>query len=88
MTALIFGTKGTQVAAVGGDDRITIKPVTLGRDIGDHVEIESGLSLSDRLVDNPLESIETGVLVQVAGADTKTVTAPSQGTQATTAKSD
>ena len=88
MTALIFGAKGTQVAAVGGDDRITIKPVTLGRDIGDHVEVESGLSLSDRLVDNPLESIETGVLIQVAGTDTKTVIAPSQETQATTAKSD
>ena len=72
-TALIFGAHGTQVAAVGDKDKVTIKPVTLGRDIGDHVEVESGVSLSDRLVDNPLESIETGQVVQVATAASKDV---------------
>jgi hypothetical protein len=46
--------------------------VTLGRNLGNRVEIQSGLSLSDRLIDNPLESTETGELVQIAGAEAKT----------------
>ncbi len=88
-TALIFGAHGTQVASVGDNDRVTIKPVTLGRDIGDHVEVESGLSLSDRLVDNPLESIETGEIVRVAGSDAKDVAvAASRKADPTTTKND
>lgn len=72
-TALVFGSHGMQVATVGDNDRVVLKPVTLGRDIGDHVEVESGLGPSDRLVNNPLESIETGEIVQVASADAKDV---------------
>jgi multidrug efflux pump subunit AcrB len=45
--------------------------VKLGRNLGNRVEIESGLSLADRLVDNPLESTETGDVVRIAAADAK-----------------
>jgi membrane fusion protein, multidrug efflux system len=66
LTALIFGAKGMQVAALDGDDKVALKPVVVGRNFGNKVQIESGLALSDRLVDSPLESIQTGDKVNVA----------------------
>ena len=69
LTALVFGAHGMQVAAVGDDDKVVLKPVVLGRNLGNRVEIESGLSLSDRLVDSPLESTQTGDQVTVANSD-------------------
>src|SRR5277367_2464008 len=69
-TALIFGAHGMRAAAVGAENRVVLKPVTLGRDFGNRVEIQSGLALSDRLIDNPLESTQTGDVVRI-GADSK-----------------
>ena len=72
LTALIFGTHGMQVASVGPDNRVALKPVTIGRDLGNKVEIQSGLTLADRLVDNPLESIQNGDQVRLAEGSKKT----------------
>ncbi|RYC30174.1 efflux RND transporter periplasmic adaptor subunit [Lichenibacterium minor] len=66
MTAVVFGAHGMQVAAVDGSGRVTVKPVELGRDLGERVQVESGLSAGDRLIDNPLESTQTGDTVTVA----------------------
>jgi membrane fusion protein (multidrug efflux system) len=77
-TALVFGAQGMRVATVDANDRVALKPVTIGRNLGNRVEIESGLSLSDRLIDNPLESVETGDLVQVAGEEPKAQVAERQ----------
>jgi membrane fusion protein, multidrug efflux system len=70
-TALIFGTNGMRVAVLDAHNKVVLKSVKLGRDLGNHVEIQSGLSLTDRVIDNPQESIEAGAVVRVAGADTK-----------------
>jgi RND family efflux transporter MFP subunit len=67
-TALIFGAQGMQVAAVDGAGKVEMKPVTLGRDLGVRVEVQSGLTLADRLIDSPLESTRTGDVVHVADA--------------------
>ena len=69
MTAVVFGAHGMQVAAVDGTGRVTLQPVDLGRNLGDRVQVETGLSASDRLIDNPLESTQTGDVVAIAGAD-------------------
>ncbi len=74
-TALVFGAQGMRVAAVNANDKVELKLVTLGRNLGNRVEVESGLSLSDRLVDNPAESTQTGDAVEIVGAETKTPTA-------------
>ena len=55
LTALVFGAEGMRVAALDDDDKVILKPVTVGRNLGNRVEIESGLSPSDRLVDSPIE---------------------------------
>jgi membrane fusion protein (multidrug efflux system) len=73
-TALVFGANGMRVAAVDAGNKVILKPVTLGRDLGNRVEVQSGLSLSDRLIDNPQESIEAGAIVRIAGVDAKTPT--------------
>jgi membrane fusion protein (multidrug efflux system) len=59
------------VAAVDANNKVVLKPVRLGRDLGNRVEIQSGLSLTDRLIDNPQESIEAGAIVRIADADAK-----------------
>jgi membrane fusion protein, multidrug efflux system len=69
LTALIFGAKGMQVAALDADDKVALKPVVVGRNLGNKIQIESGLSLADRLVDSPLESIQTGDKVNVTNQD-------------------
>ncbi|WP_246725196.1 efflux RND transporter periplasmic adaptor subunit [Beijerinckia sp. L45] len=70
-TALIFGKTGMQVAAVDGNNKVTLKPVTLGHNLGNDVEIKSGIQKADRLIDNPQESTATGDVVQVAQAPAK-----------------
>ncbi len=66
MTAVVFGAHGMRVAAVDGNGRVTLKPVDLGRNLGDRVQVEAGLSGGDRLINNPLESTQTGDVVAVS----------------------
>jgi RND family efflux transporter MFP subunit len=67
-SALIFDQSGLHVATVGVDNRITLKQITIARDLGKEVEIGSGLSSDDRVVQSPPDGIATGDLVRVAGA--------------------
>ena len=64
-SALVFRAAGTQVALVGPDDRVRLRRITVGRDLGQTVEVTSGLSPKDRIVDNPPDSISDGELVRV-----------------------
>jgi multidrug efflux system membrane fusion protein len=66
-TALTFRTNGMAVAVVDPNGRATIKPVQIGRDFGQSVEVASGLALSDKVIDNPPDSLETGDPVRVTG---------------------
>jgi membrane fusion protein, multidrug efflux system len=68
LTALVFNAQGMRVAELDADDKVTLKPVAVGRNLGNRVEIESGLTPSDRLIDSPLESTQTGDSVNVADA--------------------
>ena len=65
-TALAPTDRGVEVAVLGDNGTVTFKPVQLGRDFGDNVEITSGLSPSDRIVDNPPETLESGDAVRLA----------------------
>jgi multidrug efflux pump subunit AcrA (membrane-fusion protein) len=66
-TALTFRNSGMSVAVVGPHDRAIIKPVQVGRDFGTSVQVNSGLSPTDKVIDNPPDSLETGDLVRVTG---------------------
>jgi RND family efflux transporter MFP subunit len=65
-SALVFREHGLEVATVGADDKVALKPVTAGRDLGTQIEIVSGLDPSDRVIDNPPDSINTGDVVKTA----------------------
>jgi RND family efflux transporter MFP subunit len=67
-TALVTGNQGTQVATIDGNNKVAFKSVQLGRDLGDSVEVLAGLSPSDRIINNPPETLTTGDAVRVAGA--------------------
>ncbi|WP_371424441.1 efflux RND transporter periplasmic adaptor subunit [Tardiphaga sp.] len=64
-TALVISNAGTKVATVDVNNKVAIKNVNLGRDFGDSVEILAGLSISDRVINNPPETISEGEQVRV-----------------------
>ncbi len=71
-SALVIGAKGTQVATVGADGRAVMKTITIGRDDGDAVEISSGLTAADRVIDSPPDSLQSGDAVRIAAAAAST----------------
>jgi RND family efflux transporter MFP subunit len=74
-TALITGNQGTQIATLDSNDKVVLKSVQLGRDLGDCVEVVAGLSPADRIINNPPETLAAGDAVRVAQA-TSQATAP------------
>src|ERR1700716_2466597 len=67
-TALVTGNQGTQVATLDANNKVVLKNVQLGRDLGDAVEVIAGLTPSDRIINNPPETLTAGDAVRVAAA--------------------
>jgi RND family efflux transporter MFP subunit len=67
-TALIPVNRGAQVAVLGDGNKVELKPVQLGRDFGDSVEITAGLAPQDLVIDSPPETLQSGDVVQLAAA--------------------
>jgi multidrug efflux pump subunit AcrA (membrane-fusion protein) len=69
-SALLFRDAGMEVAVLGPGNHVVLKAVTLGRDFGTTVEIASGLSARDAVINNPPDVLRAGDLVKpVAHAD-------------------
>jgi RND family efflux transporter MFP subunit len=66
-TALIFRGLHPEVATVGPDDKVVLKQVEVGQDLGTEVEITSGVSPDDRVVKSPSDSIANGDEVRPSG---------------------
>jgi RND family efflux transporter MFP subunit len=71
-TALMFRDQGPVVATIGPGDRVRLKVITIRRDLGSAVEVGAGLSLDDRVIDNPPDALREGDLVRVQQADANT----------------
>jgi multidrug efflux pump subunit AcrA (membrane-fusion protein) len=67
-SALLFRDSGMEAATLGPDNRVVIKQVTIGRDMGTVVEIARGLTLADKVIDNPPDSLAQGDQVRVANS--------------------
>jgi len=63
---LIFRSEGMQVAAVEDGNRAVLKNVTLGRDMGNEVEVVSGLNANAVVIANPPDSLVSGETVRIA----------------------
>jgi RND family efflux transporter MFP subunit len=68
---LLYRDNRLNVAVVGPDNRITIKPIDVARDLGTEIEVASGVAAADRLIENPSELLQNGDEVQIAAAVAK-----------------
>jgi len=66
--ALIFGQAGLRVALLDGDDKVKLTTVTISRDLGQVVEIGSGLARDDRVIESPPDGLSDGDPVRVVSA--------------------
>ena len=73
---LLFRGEGTRVALVDADHRVRLRPVTLGRNLGESIEVLGGVVDGDRLVVNPSDSLAEGDAVAVAIGDDPAASAP------------
>jgi RND family efflux transporter MFP subunit len=62
--ALIFRADGAQVAIVDSQNRVHLRNVTLGQNLGQTVQVTSGLAAGDRLINNPPAGLLEGESVQ------------------------
>ncbi len=65
-SALLFRAAGLQIAVVEANGRISLKSIVEGRDFGRSVEVLSGLSSEDQIIDNPPDSLIEGAQVRIA----------------------
>jgi len=74
-SAIIFDAKGVSIATVDNNNHVLLKAVTIGRDLGQVVEIAAGLSPNDRVIQNPPDGIANSDLVGVVGSAASAVAA-------------
>lgn len=67
-SALLFREGGLKVALVGPDDKVELKQIEVGRDLGTQVEVLAGLEATDRVINSPPDSIREGEVVRIAGS--------------------
>ena len=65
-SALIFDQDGLRVATVDAANRVVLKTVTIARDMGRTVEIGSGITAEDRVIESPQDGVATGDEVRIA----------------------
>jgi RND family efflux transporter MFP subunit len=66
--SLLFRAQGLQVAVVGSDGTVEMRPVQVGRDFGQSVEITHGVTTADQVIANPTDSLVSGIKVRVLSA--------------------
>lgn len=66
--ALMLGKDGVRVATLDGANKVRIKKVTIGRDMGTVVQLAGGVERSDRIIDSPPDGLAEGDTVRIAQA--------------------
>ncbi len=69
--ALMIRAEGPRAAAVGADGRVSLRPLRVGRNYGQSIEVLDGVTEADRLVLNPPDSLNEGDIVTVVAARDK-----------------
>jgi hypothetical protein len=64
-SALIFDQNGLQVATIDARNRVVLKSISIARDHGATLEIASGLTADDRVVETPPDGILAGSEVRI-----------------------
>lgn len=63
---ILFRAEGPQVGIVQENGKVELRPVKLGRDFGQMIEILTGAEANDRVIVNPSESLVSGSVVNVS----------------------
>jgi len=66
VNSLLFRSKGLQVATIDNNHKVVLKSITISRDFGNEVEINTGLQVGERVILNPTDSIFNGQEVRLA----------------------
>jgi len=75
-TALVpTADEGAEAAVLGADGKVTMKVLRLGRDLGDSVEVLGGITANDKVIDNPPETLQSGMAVRLLDTPATTVAA-------------
>jgi RND family efflux transporter MFP subunit len=85
-SVLLFRGEGTRVAVVDAVSHVHLRPVTLGRNLGESIEVLDGVGPKDRLVVNPSDSLAEGDAVTINPAADGAAVASSAGASAAAAK--
>lgn len=75
VNAMLFRAQGPQLAVVGPEKKVQLRPINIGKDFGASLEILGGVSIDDQVIINPPDSLEEGQAVNIAA------TAPQQQSQ-------
>jgi len=65
VNTLLFRSDGLRVATVDGAGKVTLVPITMGRDFGTRVEVVDGVGPDDQVIVNPPDSLLAGQLVRI-----------------------
>lgn len=68
---LMFRSEGMRVAVVDAAGRVALRPISIGRNYGESVEVQDGVSSQDQVVLNPSDSLAEGDLVKVAATEAR-----------------
>ncbi len=73
VSSVLFRSEGLRVGVVragkAGRSTADLVPVTLGKDFGNEVEVTSGITAQDEIVESPPDSLTSGATVRVIGRD-------------------
>jgi RND family efflux transporter MFP subunit len=64
-SALIFRENGPQLAILGPGNKVELRSIRLGRNLGTEFEVLAGLAASDTIINSPPDSLSQGETVQV-----------------------
>ena len=63
--ALLFRAEGPRVAVVDANGNVQLHKIVIAQDLGQSLEIESGIEVNDKVIINPSDSIADGDHVQI-----------------------
>ncbi|AJO78400.1 MdtA/MuxA family multidrug efflux RND transporter periplasmic adaptor subunit [Pseudomonas sp. MRSN 12121] len=85
--AVQFGTNGTFVYALDGDNKVKVRALQIGDSNGDSTVIKSGLDAGDRVVLEGTDRLKDGSAVEVVNTPEEVPTSPTQHLQGQPASS-
>jgi hypothetical protein len=73
VSSVLFRSEGLRVGVVRtgktGVTTVEVVPVTVGKDFGNELEITSGITESDLIIENAPDSLTSGTVVRVIGGN-------------------